>query len=183
MKATPSDIAAGTSRLLANGWLSRTPSDFQTALLAGIVWRNLEPAEPIMFGGDVEGGLFGIARGSCHFLAAEGLPDLPAIHIGRSGTWMGMAPVVKATARMATAVVRSPALIAHLPQSAFNAMIAERPERWPIFSLILVEVTAKSFQAVADLMIPDSRRRLIAVLLLVAPLYRWLSSAPPRTQS
>jgi membrane AbrB-like protein len=44
-------------------------------------------------------------------------------------------------------------------------------------------ITAKVLQLGVPVVTAFQVCRLIAVLLLVAPLYRWLSSAPPRTQS
>ena len=161
-------ILNGTAVLQQRGWFSQTPPEFQAVVLARCTWDIFQAGETLIWGGDREGGIFGLAEGSTSVTAANGAADVPPIHIVRPPSWFGLNPLVAGEARNVTVTARSESLVAQVPQHVLAAIMAQHPEYWRLTGLLLVETVAISVQAVADLMLRDNRRRCIAVLLRVA---------------
>lgn len=161
-------ISKGTAVLQQRGWFSRTPPEFQAAVLARCNWDVFAPGETLIWGGDREGGIFGLAEGSTSVSAAGGAADVAPIHIVRPPFWFGLNPLVAGEARNVTVSARSECLVAHVPQHALAAIMAERPDYWRLTGQLLVDTVAIAVQAVADLMLRNTRRRCVAVLLRVA---------------
>lgn len=161
-------ISKGTLVLKQRGWFSRTPPEFQAALLTHCNWDTFAAGETLIWGGDREGGIFGLAEGSTSVSAADGAADVAPIHIVRPPFWFGLNPLVAGQARNVTVTARSECLVAHVSQHALAAIMSEHPEYWRLTGQLLVDTVAIAVQAVADLMLRDKRRRCIAVLLRVA---------------
>lgn len=168
MRIAQDRISKGTVVLKQRGWFSRTPPEFQTTLLARCNWDIFAAGETLIWGGDREGGIFGLAEGSVSVSAAGGAADVAPIHIVRPPFWFGLNPIVAGEARNVTVTARSECLVAQAPQHVLAAIMAERPEYWRLTGQLLVDTVAIAVQAVADLMLRDNRRRCIAVLLRVA---------------
>lgn len=167
MRIAEQRISAGTAVLKQRGWFSRTPADFQAAVLNRCSWGVFAAGETLTWAGDLEGGIFGLAEGSTSVSAAGGAPDVAPIHIVRPPFWFGLNPLVAGEARNVTVTARSECLVAKVPQHALTAIMADRPEYWRLTGQLLVDTVAIAVQAVADLMLRDTRRRCIAVLLRV----------------
>ena len=154
--------------LCTAGWLSSTAPVFQDAVLAQCQWRSFGAAETISHGGDTSGGMFGIALGSFSALPAVGAADTPIIHIGSGPFWYGTNPLNHAVPRSMSVVTRSPCIVASIPQHALLSLLADDPAHWRYFFENVSEILALVSQIATDLILPDSLRRCIAVLLRVA---------------
>lgn len=168
MRIAKDRISNGTAVLLQRGWFSRTPPEFQAVVLARCSWDTFASGETLIWGGDREGGIFGLAEGSTSVSAAGGAADVAPIHIVRPPFWFGLNPLVAGEARNVTVTARSECLVAQVPQHVLAVIMADRPDYWRLTGQLLVDTVAIAVQAVADLMIRDNRRRCIAVLLRVA---------------
>ena len=124
--------------------------------------------ETLIWGGDREGGILGLAEGSVSVSSSSGAADVAPIHIVRPPFWFGLNPIVAGAARNVTVTARSECLVAQVSQHALVAILAERPEYWRLTGQLLVDTVAIAVQAVDDLMLRDNRRRCIAVLLRIA---------------
>lgn len=165
MKISAADIAEASTVLRQGGWLSRTPVAFQDAILERCVWQYIEAGAALTHGGDREGGMYGIGQGSVDVTPATGPADLPVTHIGRAPYWFGILPVVSHAPRAVSIATRSQCLAAVVPQPALDALLAARPEWWQLLAMQALEHFSLAAQIASDLLIPDSRRRCIAVLL------------------
>lgn len=168
MKPSCTDIAEATQTLQNNGWLSRTAPDFRDAMLAHAQWQRFESGETVSHGGDTSGGMFGLARGALTAIPAVGPPDTPAIHVCTAPYWFGSNPLNSNLPRSVSMIARTPGIVARLPQQALATMLAEHPHWWKWISLGVSEIFMLVSQIATDLLIRDSRRRCIAVLLRLA---------------
>lgn len=165
MKPTKAEIAAGAALLRGGGWLAGTATDFQDAVLQCCHWQTFPAGETISHGGDTSGGMFGIANGNFSAIPAVGSPDSPMIHVGSAPFWYGSNPVVSGMARTMSVGARTPCLVAMVPQHALNALFADNPQRWRFIAQSASEILTLAMFIATDLMIRDSQRRCIAVLL------------------
>ncbi|TFU03551.1 Crp/Fnr family transcriptional regulator [Polymorphobacter arshaanensis] len=165
MKISAADIAEASAVLRAGGWLSRTPAAFQDAILERSIWHHIEAGAALTHGGDREGGMYGIGQGSVDVTPATGPADLPVVHIGRAPYWFGILPVVSHAPRAVSIATRSDCLAAVVPQPALDALLAAHPEWWQLLAMQALEHFSLAAQTTSDLLIPDTRRRCIAVLL------------------
>lgn len=150
------------------GWLSRAPAAFQDAILARCQWSRIGAGTALTHGGDREGGMYGIASGAVDVTPAVGPADLPIINIARAPYWFGILPVALGAPRAVGITTREPCDVALVPRAALAALLSAQPEWWQLLTAQALEHFNIAAQCAADLLIPDSRRRCIAVLLRAA---------------
>lgn len=165
MKPTGAEIAEAAAMLRRADWFAGTTPDFQSAVLAQCQWQWFATGETIIHGGDTAGGMAALARGAVSIIPAIGAPDLPMIHIALAPFWMGSNPLVDHLPRLVSVVARSRCLVALAPEHGLSALLAENPDWWRFIALYLTETLGLVSQVASDLLIPDSRRRCIALLL------------------
>ena len=159
------DMGATLSR---RGWLSRTPSDFQQAVLEHCVVQRRSAGEPLYYSGDEIGGMFGVIDGTVEIASGFGNPDAYIVHLAQAGFWIGEGSILIGKPRMITAAARTDATLAYLPLVALRGMVIATPEYWRYLGQLSVEHNNLSTSGAADLMIRDVDRRCIAVLLRLA---------------
>jgi CRP/FNR family transcriptional regulator, cyclic AMP receptor protein len=168
VKPTAEEIADGMALLRRENWFAATTPDFQAAVLAQLQWQWFATGEAVTYGGDTDGGMVGIARGAVSIIPAIGPADLPMIHIAGAPYWLGSNPLVDHRPRLVSIIARTRCLVALAPRHGLVARLAENPGWWRFITLHVCEALDSASQVAADLLIPDSRRRCIAVLLRIA---------------
>jgi len=168
MKLPRSQIERGQRVLRSNGWLSECDEPFRETLLAESQWFHAERNYPIARGGDVTGGMYGIADGHIGLVPAIATPDAGLIHVDCAPFWFGLQPFVLGSGRQVTVVARTHCIIAHVSQQALNHILKRHPEGWRMLLMQSVAQTGLAIQAVADLLLADRHRRFCAVLLRLA---------------
>jgi len=158
------DAALGRTSLLRHGWLSRTPADFQEAILDLAQWRRSAPGESIILAGD-SGGICGIAAGTVELLSGLGPADGAGIHLANAGFWAGYRPLLMKKPRRLSIIARSGVVWASIPQAQLLRLLAEHPGWWRHIAELAEEAGELATYALADMTLQDSRRRAIAVLL------------------
>lgn len=168
VKLSPADTAAAAVAMRQSGWLSRAPTAFQDAVLSRCNWTRVAGGTTLTHGGDCEGGMYGVAHGVVEVTPAYGPADLPIIAISRAPYWFGILPVATGTARAVTVTTRGSCDVAIIPQAGLAALLAAEPIWWQQLTIQALEHFTSAAQVATDLLIPDSRRRCIAVLLRAA---------------
>lgn len=158
------DIEEGALSLVQNGWLGRTPPEFQRALLAIAIWREVEAGETIGLTGELGGSLCGVASGQVGYASGLGPSITPVVQIGHAGSWVGILPLFDIP-RAADTTARTAALVACMPITRVLGLLDEHPRWWRPIADLALEFTLTYATAMTDLMISDSRQRCIAVLL------------------
>lgn len=151
-----------------HGWLSRCPVAFQDALLARASWTRVDGGTTLTHGGDRAGGMYGVARGTVEVTPAVGPADLPIINIARGPFWFGILPTALDAPRAVAVTTRGRCDVAMVPQALLTSLLTAHPEWWQTMTAQALEHFNTAAQCAADLLIPDSRRRCIAVLLRAA---------------
>jgi len=159
------DARNGALYLSKRGWLSRMPADFRRAILKTCIWQRYEQGASLFLAGDPPGGLFGVAEGSVGAFTRFGAPDTPFVHVARPGTWSGEGSALSGQPRRISVFATTESLIASVPLSSLQALLAERPEWWRHIGQLALQTTDVVVNGLADMMIRDSGRRCAAILL------------------
>jgi len=155
----------GLDDLSRSSWLRDTPPNFRNAILSLCCWERIEAGAPVQTGGEDQGELIGLARGTVELRTVLGPADTPVMHFAYPVTWFGFGPIVSRRPRPLAASARTPIWVARLPQAAVRALLAKQPGWWRHLippSLVYGDVAVT---IAADLLIRDSERRCSAVLL------------------
>ena len=160
-------VSDGVRLLSRIGWLSETSPDFRKRLLATAVWREVAPGKVFNRAGDRDVGMWGIASGQINLATGLSVGDSPVAEVWLPGHWGGFGPLLHGF-RAANAEPAVPSLLAFVPYSALTQLLKEQPAWWMFLGRLSARYTFRFAGAVGDLLIPDPRLRLIAVLLRLA---------------
>jgi CRP-like cAMP-binding protein len=159
------DHDEGLRVLATRGWLRGTPEDFRCAILSRSSWHRLEAGDPIQSGGEEAGELIGLAEGVIEMRTILGPADTPIMHIAHPVFWLGYVPIILGKPRRIAASARTQAWLARIPEDAVKKILAEKPEWWQFFVQPVIIYGDVSQTIAADMLIRDSQRRCVAVLL------------------
>lgn len=163
---------APAAALCKAGWLSRTPVEFQQAVLARCRVRTLARNDVVYsIGESADGrasGLWGVVSGGIALEIAPGERGPTFAHFAVPGFWFGQSAVLTRRARMATAVATRPSTLVTLTASHFEQIAAQMPLAWRWLGLLAVEHLRLSLTAMDDLTIRDPAARAVALLLRLA---------------
>lgn len=156
---------AASEQVLTSGWLGRVEPGLRRDLLRAAKPRQFEHGAPIYGFEDEQACLFGIASGLVRLYVAmnEQLPRLA--HVGGPGFWFGAAPVVMGGGRALRATAFGETLLFGIDRSAIMNLATRYPDTWLAVARLVLMNELTAIGAGEDLMIRESRRRLVAVLL------------------
>jgi CRP/FNR family transcriptional regulator, cyclic AMP receptor protein len=166
--------------VLQQGWLSQTPPAFRRAVLEKSVLQTFDAGTPIYETGDTSGSMYGLVSGGVQVSLATGEQGPYFAHFFAPGEWFGEGPIISGRPRMAgmTASRRTEALC--LSMTSMEEILAEQPMAWRLFALLALLKLETAIAAVDDLMIRDSFKRFVAVLLRLGNRRRAIPAyAPP----
>jgi CRP/FNR family cyclic AMP-dependent transcriptional regulator len=149
------------------GWLSHQPDAFRSRFIAMGRLVTLARGAPVFHSGDAAGGVYGIVSGGVAVLGGTRWQAPVLSHIERAGDWFGHGPVLSGRERILTFVAAEPTLLWQVPLEQLRPQLRSDPD----FAARLAQMADASTETVIrvarDLLIPDSARRLAAVLLRV----------------
>jgi CRP/FNR family transcriptional regulator, cyclic AMP receptor protein len=93
-----------------------------------------------------------------------GHADNPVSHLARAVVWMGYGPILLGGPRVVSAEARSEVWVASFPKARVLPLLEESTRWWRFFMRLLGEYGHVSSMIAGDLLIPESERRLAAVL-------------------
>jgi len=162
---TPAELRRQVS---AGGWLASTPVSFRDAVLDRTVIRRYGPGDVLHSTGDEAGGMYGVAEGMIRLMLSAIDHGPYCGHLLRPGSWAGDVGAITGGARLGSLISSGESVILYLPRAAIMGIVAEDPSYWRHFVAGTMLNLNIAFGAIADLMLRDHRKRLIAVLLRAA---------------
>jgi CRP/FNR family cyclic AMP-dependent transcriptional regulator len=127
--------------------------------------QDLKAGATIYSVGDPPGGMYGLVAGSLALSIAAGERGPYVAHFGRPGTWFGEAEVLFEQPRWVTLSLTRNSKVLHLPLHALREIVAAYPGAWRWFGVAAMIHNSVAIGAADDLMIRDSVKRSVAVLL------------------
>jgi CRP/FNR family cyclic AMP-dependent transcriptional regulator len=150
------------------GWLSHTPPDFRKAILDRASLQSFSSGATIYMVGAPPGGIYGMISGGVRLQAATGDLGPFITHYFRPGAWLGEGPIITDGPRMIGLNAARETEVLHVPLRGLRELLNGEPAFWRWFALLAFEHERMAVSAVADLMIRDHVKRLVAVLLRLA---------------
>jgi CRP/FNR family transcriptional regulator, cyclic AMP receptor protein len=147
-----------------NGWLGACKPDFREWMLGHLRWQSYVAGSGISYAGDDRGALYCVGEGQVNFVAGTGAADIGTSYVSQPGSWWGHAPLLGAP-RLGSAIAVADAVCGAMPITLLRARLRSHPEDWRSIALGLSELFMHSAGAHADLLIPDSARRVAATIL------------------
>lgn len=152
---------------VARGWLSPQPAAFRSRVIGMGRLVRLTRGAPVFHAGDAPGGVYGIVSGAVSVLGGTRWQAPALSHIERAGDWFGHGPLLSGGERILSFVAAEPTVLLQVPLEQLRPQLRSDPE----FAARLAQMADASTETVIrvarDLLIPDSSRRLAAVLLRV----------------
>ena len=161
------EITAAQRLLCTSGWLATTPAGFQTAVIKRCIWQRVDPQVTLTHGGDAAGGMIGVVSGAVGIIPAIGPSDTPLAHIARAPFWFGERPTM-GQPRTISVITRTVCDVALVPQKGMEAVMASNPDWLRLLGGLSLNGLLLVTQIATDLLIADTKRRCVAVLLRVA---------------
>ena len=160
----------GAAREIAarEGWLSQTPPGFRKAIFDRTSLQSFSSGETIYMVGAPPGGIYGMISGGVRLAAATGDLGPFITHYFRPGSWLGEGPIITDKPRIIGLTAAKQTELLHVPLPSLRELLRSEPVFWRWFALLAFEHERTAVSAVADLMICDHVKRLVAVLLRLA---------------
>jgi CRP/FNR family cyclic AMP-dependent transcriptional regulator len=154
--------------LLADGWLSRQPTDFQEAILLGSQLRKAASGQCIRMIGDEPGGIFAVVDGAVAICIAGERFGPHVIDVRLPGDWGGACSFLSHEPRRHGIEAMTETTMLVVPPDLMQRMVRHDAENLRQFAALVSEALARARRAIADLMIPAPTARLAATLLRAA---------------
>jgi CRP/FNR family transcriptional regulator, cyclic AMP receptor protein len=148
-----------------NGWLSHTPPSFRRAVLDRCVLQKVEADATIYASGDPPGGMYGLVSGALKVSVAQGERGPYFAHFFGPGDWFGEGPAISGRSRIVGLCAARDSELLHLSLRSVDDILREQPASWRLFSALTLGKLEVAMWAIDDLMMRDSRKRFVAVLL------------------
>lgn len=171
-------MARACKPLTVRGWLADLDPIIGQAILESGRLVTFRKGKTLFSPDDHDGGVFGIVSGSvCLAVSGDDGPSLPG-HIMRPGGWFGYGSVLLLRNRTLLAQANEELICLHLSRAAISRLRDMGQEYQRALSLLPQYGEAVLLSIVSDLLIPDSDRRLAAVVLRVTEAWREDGSLP-----
>jgi CRP-like cAMP-binding protein len=155
---------AAITATATTGWLAACTSAFRDWVLANLLWRKVPEGQTASHAGAEDMGLCAIGQGQLVFLTGFAMPDIGTAYVGLPGMWFGHAPLV-GLPMIGSTVARVDSLVGIIRLTHLRTRLAEHPLDWQQIALTQSDIFIHAAGAHADLLMPDSRRRLAATIL------------------
>ena len=171
MKSLPRPAA-----LIETGWLSRSTAAFRRDLLEGAAPHRIAAGQYLYHAGDEPGGLWGIETGSVALEFALSDRLMRSGFVLHRGHWLGEGPILDGRVRAVGVRALQESVFFGVPISRLRGLVSRKPEYWREFGRLALEHYDLAAGIAADGMIPEGRRRFLAVLMRLSGLR---DSTPP----
>jgi CRP-like cAMP-binding protein len=153
--------------LTRKGWLAEIDPLLAQAIVDAGRLLELGRGDSLYHPGDDPGGMYGIVEGGV-VISAIGRNGLPvAGHIHRQCGWFGYGSFLEKQQRLLISAANEPSKVLHLPLSDFERLREAFPRASAAFAHLSVRTETIYIAVLTDLLIPNTDRRLAAVLMRV----------------
>jgi CRP/FNR family transcriptional regulator, cyclic AMP receptor protein len=174
------DHESGQRMLERHPWIENESASFRAAILGASHRLKAEAGRQLYQIGDEPGGIYGVVSGGI-LLSVQGRSgELRPAHIVRQGVWFGHGPLMTRRRRVLGAMAVEDSVVLQVPLSALDRVIVRDPAFARPIGAISDYTQDVTIGCVADLLIPDTERRIAAVLLRVTGADHGIESENPQ---
>ena len=151
----------------AGPWLASAPASFRDAVLARVKVHRYRDGAFIQSSIDDAGGIYGVVEGVVRLMLTAVDHGPYCAHLLRPGSWAGEGPAIAGGSRLVSLVSTGESAVLWLSRGAIGEIAALDADHWRHFVALMSSNLDLALGAIADLMLRDHRKRLIAALLRV----------------
>jgi CRP-like cAMP-binding protein len=149
------------------GWLASQPADFRGRMLAISRKVNVERGETIFRDGDPPGGMYGVITGGIGVMLGPPRTSPRLGHILRSGDWFGASPFLSGGVRVFGFEAVEPSALLHIPLNSLQDAARDDVDTMRRLGSHADRAVVLAAAVASDLLIPQSARRVAAVLMRI----------------
>ncbi|SPE23568.1 Transcriptional regulator, Crp/Fnr family [Burkholderiales bacterium] len=171
-KPSPDAAYAIARAVLETGtWYRALPAELRHWLLQNAVARPLQADERLFSRGDPPCGLYAVVQGAVRVtgVSAEGKEAL--LTLMEPPHWFGEIALFDGLPRTHDALADTCSLVLQVPQAALHRLLADQPQRWHDFGMLLAHKLRLAFVAMEETALLPAAVRLARRLLLIAAGY------------
>ncbi|GAA0300960.1 Crp/Fnr family transcriptional regulator [Rhodovulum strictum] len=158
------------SALIQTGWLSRSTPEFRRDLIEGSTPHRIAPGQYLYHTGDETGALWGLESGSVAIEFAHSDHLMRTAFVLHRGHWLGEGTLFDGRARVVGVRALRESVFFGVPMLRLRGLLSRKPQYWREFGRLALEHFDVATGIAADGMIPDGRRRFLAVLMRLSGL-------------
>lgn len=151
--------------LRRRGWLARQDESLAQEVLRAGFPQRFGPGTEVFRIGDPGGGIYGVVDGVVVLTIAPAGQTPTIVQHASAGAWLGIMPFLGGSFRRAALRTLGETVLFHLPLEAMHEMARRDPRLSRAFDEIAAETMELFMQVIADLLQPDTSRRVAATLL------------------
>lgn len=152
-------------------WYHALAPDLQQWLLQNSTLRSLQAGERLFSRGDPPCGLYAVVQGAMRVSGVSMDGKEALLSLLEPPQWFGEISLFDELPRTHDAVADTRALILHVPQAQLARLLAEEPQRWHDFGVLLAHKLRLAFVAMEETALLPAPVRLARRLLLIAEDY------------
>jgi CRP-like cAMP-binding protein len=162
------------------GWLSGQSADFRALVISHAQLQPYDRGETIYRDGDEPGGIFGVISGGIGIQTGPPFLAPRHVHVQRAGDWFGVGPMLRDGGRSLGMVATEPSRVLAVALASLRAISRQDSENLRRIGQIGSIGTDLAAGIISELLIPDSTRRVGAVLLRVTAALDGVEPDDPR---
>jgi CRP-like cAMP-binding protein len=148
-----------------SGWLAKRPAKSKKLILACGRMRHYQAGETIYRIGDPPQGMYGLVKGGIIVSIPNDAGSDFAVYQSSNGFWIGDLAIFASQIRLVTVVAAEDTDVLFLPQPKIEALVKDHPALIEDFYALSHLNMAIALRLLANMAIPDTKKRLAAWLL------------------
>ncbi len=165
-----------------SGWLSNLPRDLADTLIQKSRLRTYAEGDIIYTVGQEQQSLFGVQSGKVRMFVSVNDHPLNFAHVAGSGFWFGEFEFIIPQSRVMEMVAAENSTLNEITRAVFDKIALQDPRAWHAVAMLAGLNQAIALGAADDLLVKDSKQRLVSVLLRLAGYRNGFQGNPPFDQ-
>jgi len=165
------DTAACLHRIASGRWFQHLPADLREALGHAAVVRRLPAGQRLFARGDAPCGLYCVVEGRMRVGAVGASGKEALLALVEAPNWFGEICLFDGQPRTHDAYAEGPTTLLQVPQPALHALLAEKPQYWREFALLMSHKLRLAFTVLEEQALLPAAQRLARRLLMLAASY------------
>lgn len=165
------DTADSLQRIASGRWFQHLPAELREALGQAAIVRRLPAGQRLFARGDAPCGLYCVVEGRMRVGAVGASGKEALLALVEAPNWFGEICLFDGQPRTHDAYAEGPTTLLQVPLPALHALLAEKPQYWRDFALLMSHKLRLAFTVLEEQALLPAAQRLARRLLMLAASY------------
>ena len=165
------DTADCLQRIASGRWFQHLPAELREALGQAAIVRRLPAGQRLFARGDAPCGLYCVVEGRMRVGAVGASGKEALLALVEAPNWFGEICLFDGQPRTHDAYAEGPTTLLQVPLPALQALLAEKPQYWRDFALLMSHKLRLAFTVLEEQALLPAAQRLARRLLMLAASY------------